>query len=119
MSSSASTWSCQISLRYEYDEAGVKMSATQHSFSPVLTDRGEVELWIRRAQVAILSLHRTVTECQSLSEDHLKEIQRLLQKNGDRSILQFSKNVVCVDIKDPDATDLSFIDLPGMFLHFP
>lgn len=112
MSSSATTWSCQISLRYEYDDAGVKMSVTQHTFSPVLTDRGQVELWIRRAQVAILSLHRTLTDCQNLSEDQVKDIQKNFPKDG-RSMLQFSKNFVCVDINDPDATDISFVDLPG------
>jgi hypothetical protein len=28
-------------------------------------------------------------------------------------MLKFSRNAVCVDIHDPDATDLSFVDLPG------
>jgi hypothetical protein len=29
-------------------------------------------------------------------------------------MLKFSKNAIHVDIMDPDATDLSFVDLPGM-----
>lgn len=28
-------------------------------------------------------------------------------------MLPFSKNSVCVDIDDPEATDLTFVDLPG------
>ena len=33
---------------------------------------------------------------------------------ADHNMLTFSKNVVVVDISDPGATDLSFVDLPGM-----
>ncbi|EIM85273.1 uncharacterized protein STEHIDRAFT_140001 [Stereum hirsutum FP-91666 SS1] len=40
------------------------------------------------------------------------ELQQLLR--DDHDMLKFSKNILCIDIKDPHATDLSFIDLPGL-----
>lgn len=109
LSSSTASWSCQVSLRFEYNNNGARISATRQAFSPVLTDRGQVELWIRRGQAAILSPHRSPSDFEGLSRSQLQQLQ-----HDDHDMLKFSKNIVCIDIKDPNATDLSFIDLPGM-----
>lgn len=113
LSSCTASWSCQISLRFEYDDSGSRMSSTQHVFSPLITDRGQVELWIRRGQAAILSPHRKLSDFAGLSRSELQQLQR-----DDHDMLKFSKNIVCIDIKDPHATDLSFIDLPGTPLNY-
>jgi hypothetical protein len=73
-------------------------------FGQTITDRSEVEVWLRRAQTAILNPN------VPSSSFHTKTVEELRNMNN---TLKFSRNVVCVSIKDPDATDLSFYDLPG------
>ena len=114
MSSSALEWSCTIHLRIQYDAYGAELGASNRtSFGPTLTDKGQVELWLRRAQAAILSPHQRP---EAFYNKTAKEIQELLKNDSD--MLKFSKNVVSVDLKDPDATDLSFVDLPGEIKFF-
>ncbi|KAG2064865.1 hypothetical protein BDR04DRAFT_1122244, partial [Suillus decipiens] len=74
-------------------------------FGRTITDRNEVEVWLRRAQSAILNPN------VPSSSFHTKTIEEL---RSTRNGLKFSRNVVCVSIEDPDATDLSFYDLPGL-----
>ncbi|KAF9000117.1 P-loop containing nucleoside triphosphate hydrolase protein [Cyathus striatus] len=112
MSSSAETWSCSISLRLRYAKNGKELaSPSTVAFAPLITNRSEVELWIRRAQAAILCPHRTASEFFAKSEGELKDA---LNPKSDSRVLEFSKNVVHIDVKDPELTDLSFIDLPGL-----
>ena len=59
---------------------------------------------LRRAQAAILNPDKDSDDFLNKTEQELRDI---------RSRLKFSKNSVCIDIKDPDATVLSFVDLPG------
>jgi vacuolar protein sorting-associated protein 1 len=113
MSSSAETWSCNISLRIDYDADGnlidkLKSKPTA-AFSPHITEKNDVDIWLRRAQAAILSPHVSSSQFLSKGVDELRDAA-----TSDSQTLQFSKNVVVVDIKDPDAVDLSFVDLPGM-----
>jgi vacuolar protein sorting-associated protein 1 len=114
MSSSAVTWSCDISLRTDYDADGhlidLKSKPTV-PFSPHITDKKDVEIWLRRAQAAILSPHVSSSQFMSKDIETLRDLA-----TSDPQSLRFSKNVVVVDIKDPDAVDLSFVDLPGMIL---
>lgn len=77
-------------------------------FGERITDKGDVEISIRRAQAAILSPHRPPDAFLNKTYDELKEM--LEQDTRTRS---FSKDVVVVDIEDPDGTDLLFVDLPG------
>jgi hypothetical protein len=107
MISSAGFWSCQITLRISVDVNGNNLPAEDRiPFGPIITDKNDVELWIRRAQAAILSPHLSSTEfyAKSLME---------LRNRTDPQMLPFSTNVIHVEIKDPELTDLSFIDLPG------
>jgi vacuolar protein sorting-associated protein 1 len=113
VSSAATTWSCQISLRHDYASDGTKLSPRPVYFGPLLTEKSDVEIWIRRAQTAVLSPH------VHPSQFHDKEIQELRDApKTDPKILKFSKNVVVVKIYDPNAVDLQFVDLPGVF-HVP
>ncbi|KAG0701485.1 P-loop containing nucleoside triphosphate hydrolase protein [Suillus ampliporus] len=106
MSSHATSWSCTITLRIGFDNNGQDLQRpTTVSFGQTITDRSEVEVWLRRAQAAILNPN------VPSSIFHTKTIEEI---RNTRSTLKFSRNVVCVSIEDPDATDLSFYDLPGL-----
>ncbi|PPQ85696.1 hypothetical protein CVT25_002730 [Psilocybe cyanescens] len=106
MSSEANTWSCTIKLWRAFDRDGNNLAIpTTESFGPVIEDKSQVEIWIRRAQAAILSPHRPSSDFSSMTANELRN-------NSDTEILPFSKNVVQIRVKDPNATDLTFVDLP-------
>ena len=110
LSSSADSWSCSISLRTEFDGRGTKLDASAtENFGPVITDKSSVELWLRRAQAAILNPHRARAKFLNKSHAELKALA--IEDEG--VILSFSRNIVHLDVKDPEVTDLSFVDLPG------
>jgi hypothetical protein len=108
MSSDATTWSCVISLILEYDKDGKPTPMERKSFGPRIVDKNVVDIWLRRAQAAILSPHLSVDTLTSKTLEELKTMRGV-----DPKMLKFSKNTIHVDIMDPDATDLSFVDLPG------
>ncbi|KAF8873241.1 P-loop containing nucleoside triphosphate hydrolase protein [Infundibulicybe gibba] len=117
MSSSATSWSCQISLRIEYDSGGRQLEVSNTTlFGPCLTDKGTVELWLRRAQAAILHPHLQPSFFLDMDEATLRQLSKKGQDPDDAGprMLQFSRNTVLVDVKDPDIVDLSFTDLPGL-----
>ncbi|PIL25641.1 transporter [Ganoderma sinense ZZ0214-1] len=95
---SPDTWSCQISIRREYDENGKKLlDVKEVPFGQRLTKKEDVEPMLRRAQAAVLLGDASVSDLKA-------------SVKGDR----FSRNVVCVDLAGPDLTNLSFVDLPGI-----
>jgi len=109
MSSSANSWSCTISLRFEFDDKGTSLSSpTTHQFGPVLRDKNQFEIFLRRAQAAILEPNRPRNTFLQMTVQELKDTA---QSN---TRLKFSKNIVCVDIVDPEAAELAFIDCPGL-----
>lgn len=115
MYSSATSWSCSISLRCEYDQDGNPLPASSTiPFGLPLTDKGSVEIWLRRAQAAILNPHIPVEDFFAKSVDDIKSLAKTETK-----MLPFSQNIVQVDLKDPDTTDLSFVDLPGNYSLAP
>ena len=74
-------------------------------FGNIIVNKSDVELWVRRAQAAVLNSQRPSSEFYNMSVDHLREL----------SNNKFSKNVVQINVKDPEVTDLSFVDLPGSY----
>jgi hypothetical protein len=82
-------------------------------FGPLITDKGHVELALRRAQAAVLNPSLPDTSFLACSVDELKNGAR-----GNQRTLPFSRNVVCVDLEGPSLTDLNFIDLPGAYINF-
>ncbi|KAJ3500913.1 hypothetical protein NLJ89_g9579 [Agrocybe chaxingu] len=114
MSSDASSWSCTISLRSEYDSQGRPQVHLTEAFGPSIENKSAVELWIRRAQAAVLSPHRPRSDFLNMGEEELRRLN-----STDPQILKFSKNVVEVNVRDPAATDLSFVDLPGLIQNVP
>ena len=106
-------WQCQILLRREVNENGERIhneAAIETLFGPVHHDKAELEEMIRRAQLAILNPgvgqeFFEVFDTSSLARGEKPDISP--------KQLQFSSNVVCLDLQGPDLPDLSFIDLPG------
>jgi hypothetical protein len=108
MSSDATVWSCDISLRRESFMPRVPVpTVTIAKFGTQLTNKSLVEIWLRRAQAAILNPHVPQEEFYNKSTEELRNMTA-------NNALEFSQNVVVVDLKDPTLTDLSFVDLPGM-----
>ncbi|KAJ6621042.1 P-loop containing nucleoside triphosphate hydrolase protein [Mycena sp. CBHHK59/15] len=108
MSSSGDAWSCKISLRFDYDKHGARIESTSELFGPTITDKKSVELWLRRAQAAILSRHIPFQDFLTKSEQELRTAPPDVER------LRFSKNSVLMAVNDPTITDLSFVDLPGL-----
>lgn len=106
MSSHATSWSCTITLRIGFDNNGLDLQKPLNvQFGRKITDRSEFEVWLRRAQAAILNPNVPSATFHAKTIEELRNI---------KNTLKFSRNVVCVSIEDPDATDLSFYDLPGL-----
>ncbi|KAA1467041.1 hypothetical protein DENSPDRAFT_66992 [Dentipellis sp. KUC8613] len=107
--SSAAEWTCQISIRWEYEADNLKKDVTEVPFGDEITDPSKVELALRRAQAAVLNPHVNTHEFLGMSAEQIKAGVKSNAKP-----LLFSRNVVCVDLQGPDLVDLSFIDLPGL-----
>ncbi|KAJ7609630.1 P-loop containing nucleoside triphosphate hydrolase protein [Roridomyces roridus] len=109
MSGESDSWSCQISLRFDYKQDGSKYATPEtHAFGSILTDKTAVELWLRRAQAAILHPHIQYQNFYTKTEDRLKN------PPADDRRLSFSKNAILVELRDSTLTDLGFVDLPGL-----
>ncbi|KAL5536401.1 hypothetical protein ACEPAF_223 [Sanghuangporus sanghuang] len=112
MTYSPESFRCQISLRIEVDELGNPVQNVREvKFGPVLTDKSTLEKMLQRAQLAILN--PTVPK-EFFVDLYLDNVQPGQPPFGSRRQLQFSPNVVCIDIFSPVVTNLSFIDLPGI-----
>ncbi|KAL0563872.1 hypothetical protein V5O48_018190, partial [Marasmius crinis-equi] len=106
----APTWSCNIYLRKKYEPNGQPVNYNSKiDFETGITDPSGLELWLRRAQAAILCPHRDPSEFRGMSAEAIKMLLK-----DDEKALSFSKNVVGVDVKGPGATPLTFVDLPGI-----
>jgi hypothetical protein len=104
-------WSCTISLHLEFNANGDPHQVTTTvPFGPILTNKEEIEIWLRRAQAAILCPHIMSDNFHRKTKEDITQLQKT-----DKLMLGFSKNTIHVDVKDPDITGLSFVDLPGTF----
>ncbi|KIY62353.1 P-loop containing nucleoside triphosphate hydrolase protein [Cylindrobasidium torrendii FP15055 ss-10] len=106
LSYSPQAWSCQVYLRFEKDTSGVKLTDVKEvKFGGLIDDKDELEIQLRRAQLAILN--------PDTDPDNFLEMNRQ-QASAHPNQLGFSSNVVCLDVSGPETPDLSFIDLPGL-----
>jgi hypothetical protein len=93
-------------LQYVVDEDGQSLGQPRtENFGDVIFDQSQVEERIRRAQRAILNPSALAKRYLDSEED-----------DGRMNELTFSHNRVLLRIKGPDVVDLSFCDLPGVFL---
>ncbi|KAJ2932036.1 hypothetical protein H1R20_g5061, partial [Candolleomyces eurysporus] len=74
-------------------------------------DPKQVEIWLKRAQAAILSPNTKPEEFHAKTSDDIKALHA--------SMLPFSLNTIELLVRDPDGTDLCFVDLPGIIQHHP
>lgn len=110
LSSASGPWSCQVSIRWEFDECGNRLEKVHEElFGDVISQPEEVEVVLRRAQAAVLNPAKGLAWFLEANIEELK---------GGTTSLPFSRNIVCVDLEGPELTDLSFIDLPGKPLSF-
>ncbi|KAF7329133.1 hypothetical protein MKEN_00173800 [Mycena kentingensis (nom. inval.)] len=111
MSSNATEWSCKIALRRDYHPDGTPFENGGQTtpFGTTITDRSQVELWLRRAQAAILNPNIRHEAFYTKTESEL-----IAAFDADSDGLEFSKNAVVVYVNDPQITDLRFVDLPGL-----
>ncbi|KAI0820101.1 P-loop containing nucleoside triphosphate hydrolase protein [Trametes gibbosa] len=103
-------WTCQVSIRWEYEATGGRRShVSEEPFGAPIESKEDVELMLRRAQTAVLNLG------VKLGLDYyLEKSGEDLKMLGEKAAHKFSRNVVCVDISGPGLPDLSFVDLPGI-----
>lgn len=111
--STASPWKCQVLLRFETDIDGHRLaSIAETPFGPDIFDPLELEDRLRRAQLAILN--PSVSPSDFLNSN----FHPILWKGssppfGSTRQLEFSSNVVCINVYGQHIPDLSFVDLPG------
>ncbi|KAJ7800360.1 P-loop containing nucleoside triphosphate hydrolase protein [Mycena olivaceomarginata] len=114
LASSPNSWSCRISIRIEFDQSGVRRAiedVDEHEFIPSITNKDEVEIALRRAQLAVLNPTVSFREILEMNPQDLKD------GIPGHDSLPFSRNVICVDLKGPELTDLMFLDLPGIIAN--
>lgn len=109
-------WKCTISLQYSYHylpghtdhDAGfldwVSHGQVQMSEFTTITSKSELELNLRRAQVAILNPAKNWRNCVNL---RAADVDRATFE------VDFSPNVICLEITAPRLLEMSFYDLPG------
>jgi GTP-binding protein EngB required for normal cell division len=111
LTQSTQPWQCQLSLRFEFDDAGHRRDEVKETlFGKPISDKDKMEMAIRRAQAAILSPSIPSHEFLDFTDDEI----RTGRTSETKRPLQFSKNVVCLDISGPNVTELAFVDLPGI-----
>ncbi|KAJ3535460.1 hypothetical protein NMY22_g6477 [Coprinellus aureogranulatus] len=100
-------WSCEITLQFTHDSSGkAKTQPLSVPFKTVSRPK-DVEVWLRRAQAAILSPDTDPSEFHSKTTEEMKNLQTL----------PFSQNSIDLLVRDPEGTDLRFVDLPGIIQH--
>jgi hypothetical protein len=107
LSSSSDPWSCQVTIRWEFEPSGKRMhSIDRQVFGPRITDKRDVEMRLRQAQAAVLNPKTPANQFLHKKEEDLKNF---VSTNP-----SISMNVVSVELEGPDLVDLAFVDLPGI-----
>ncbi|KAK6855015.1 hypothetical protein PG995_008547 [Apiospora arundinis] len=125
-------WQCTVSLQLDYDyrpNGPIRKSdvTKANPFPPwvkkphretrnfkTIFDKAEIEEVLRWAQVAILNHNRSSELFVPREGAYAKETP--LETAATETEAQFSPNIVALEVKGPSLPDLSFYDLPGVFL---
>jgi hypothetical protein len=95
-------WVCKVSIRYLQGQRGRPLARVKEvSFGSPISEQSEVEERVRRAQRAALNPAQDALSFLTTSDDTA------------RNVIDFTTNSVCLEIRGPNLTDLSFCDLPG------
>ncbi|UZJ57500.1 hypothetical protein CBS101457_006820 [Exobasidium rhododendri] len=106
-------WNCKISLRFEHDKDGKPLNdVVIVPFGDAITDSDQVQHRLIQAQKAILNPAKPV-------ESFLAEDGKAVEGNNSTipNEIQFSENVICIDVKGRNVRDLSLMDLPGLIAN--
>ena len=106
MSRSDGPWSCTVSLNFLSSRSTTSKKAITIQFGDVIADPSQAEERIRRAQRAVLSPDTDPTRFLDGPEDECPPPE-----------LTFTSDSIQIEISDRNLTNLSFFDLPGMFLR--
>ncbi|KAK8040261.1 Interferon-induced GTP-binding protein Mx3 [Apiospora marii] len=125
-------WQCTVSLQLDYDYCPTgpirksdvtktnpfppwvkKQHRETRSFKTIF-EKAEIEEVLRWAQVAILNHSRSSELFVPGEGAYAKETP--LEQAATETEAQFSPNIVALEVKGPSLPDLSFYDLPGVFL---
>lgn len=106
MSQAGPSWSCQISIQWEYERDGTRSQQIREvPFGPCMTEKTDVELTLRRAQAAVLNPDGDTESFLSMPATELGQVRT--------TQLNYSKTTICIRLSAPTLTDLVLIDLPG------
>ncbi|PPJ56133.1 hypothetical protein CBER1_02089 [Cercospora berteroae] len=107
-------WSCAISLQYAYNylpgasnsefDGWAKYGQIDIVQFAQITNKADLELNLRRAQTAILNPSKNWRHYSDLSAHEMGKAKYQVD---------FSPNVICLEITAPNLLELSFYDLPG------
>ena len=109
---------CTVSLRIEKDRDGNRLDKVRVvPFGLPITDSSKVQLRLLQAQRAILN--------PTMAPESFLQVMDAATKaeNGDGedvkavNEVQFSENVICIDVKGKNVRDLAVVDLPGLIAN--
>ncbi|GJJ10607.1 hypothetical protein Clacol_004834 [Clathrus columnatus] len=101
-------WQCTVSLRFLTDEHGNPLDLAKNiTFGNIIKDPKDVQERLARAQLALLN-PLTPPEVLLDSDNQLEH-----------NLIGYSSNIVSIEIRSPDVTDLTFYDLPGLIACVP
>ena len=106
LSRSDEPWRCTVSLNFHSSPSAASKKAVTIQFGDVITDPSQAEERIRRAQRAVLSPNTDHSHFLDTPEDECPSPE-----------LTFTADSIQIEISDRNLTNLSFFDLPGMFLR--
>ncbi|KAI0743150.1 P-loop containing nucleoside triphosphate hydrolase protein [Daedaleopsis nitida] len=106
--SKAADWSCQISIRREVVVDSGNSTISESLFGERITNQADVEMMLRRAQLAVLDQKTSTSHFLDMEDD---VVEAMMKSN---TLPRFSRDVVCLQIAGPDLPTLSFVDLPGI-----
>jgi len=141
--SRADEWSCRVYLKRDYKYVQRRNPITRRDvtnrdpFPPWVRleyserlefktvrdrlDSQEIETAIRFAQIAILNPSQNfqtfIPKSEGEVSDQVRMEQRIrIMQHELQAEAQFSPNTVALEVRGPDLADLSFYDLPGVFM---
>ncbi|KAJ3119581.1 hypothetical protein HK098_005317 [Nowakowskiella sp. JEL0407] len=104
-------WSCSIKLRFEFDVQGRALGKHKEVvFKSDITEKSELELWVRRAQKAVLNPN---SDANKFLDVKFENSAKFRDKDAKSNELKFSRNIVCLEIRN-SGVNLTLIDLPGI-----
>ncbi|KAJ3086674.1 hypothetical protein HK102_012735, partial [Quaeritorhiza haematococci] len=106
------SWRCRIKLRFEYDAQGNLLSRPKEvPFGSEIGRAEDVELWVRRAQKALLNPSTESNRFLAYTFDDSSVTAR--DKEAASNELKFTRNIVCLEVFGA-GINLTLIDLPGI-----